>query len=71
MVSPHQHNHGHYTDTNNNNSNNNEYLKRLTRTGPKHLHVLYKYILSKFSAYNMDAVFQAYNMNETVHASWK
>ena len=24
--------------------NNNEYLERLTRTGPKHLHVLYKYI---------------------------
>ena len=31
--------------------NNNEYLECLTCTGPKHLHVLYKYILSKFSAY--------------------
>ena len=35
--------------------NNNEYLERLTRTGPKRLHVLYKYILSKFNAYNMNA----------------
>ena len=26
------------------NYNNNEYLERLTRTGPKRLHVLYKYI---------------------------
>ena len=34
---------------------NNEYLERLTRTGPKRLHVLYKYILSKFNAYNMNA----------------
>ena len=25
-------------------NNNNEYLERLTRTGPKRLHVLYKYI---------------------------
>ena len=38
-----------------NNNNNNKYLERLTRTGPKRLHVLYKYILSKFSAYNMNA----------------
>ena len=38
-----------------NNNNNNEYLERLTRTGPKRLHVLYKYILSKFNAYNMNA----------------
>ena len=36
------------------NNNNNEYLERLTRTGPKRLHVLYKYILSKFNAYNMN-----------------
>ena len=36
-------------------NNNNEYLERLTRTGPKRLHVLYKYILSKFIAYNMNA----------------
>ena len=35
--------------------NNNEYLERLTRTGPKRLHVLYKYTLSKFNAYNMNA----------------
>ena len=33
----------------------NEYLERLTRTGPKRLHILYKYILSKFNAYNMNA----------------
>ena len=33
------------------NNNSNEYLERLTRTGPKHLYVLYKYILSKFNAY--------------------
>ena len=37
------------------NNNNNEYLERLARTGPKRLHVLYKYILSKFNAYNMNA----------------
>ena len=36
-------------------NNNNEYLERLTRTGPKRLDVLYKYILSKFNAYNMNA----------------
>ena len=36
-------------------NNNNEYLERLTRTGPKRLHVLYEYILSKLSAYNMNA----------------
>ena len=29
------------------NDNNNEYLERLTRTGPKRLHVLYKYIFVK------------------------
>ena len=34
-------------------NNNNEYLECLTHTGPKHLHVLYKYILSKFNTYNM------------------
>ena len=32
-----------------------EYLERLTRTGPKRLHVLFKHILSKFSVYNMNA----------------
>ena len=32
-------------------TNNNEYLERLTRTGPKRLRILYKYIvLSKFNA---------------------
>ena len=31
---------------------NNVYLERLTRTGPKRLHILYMYILSKFNAYN-------------------
>ena len=36
-------------------NSNNEYLESLTRTGPKRLHILYKYILSKFSAYNMNA----------------
>ena len=29
--------------------------KRLTRTGPKRLHILYMYVLSKFNAYNMNA----------------
>ena len=29
------------------NNNNNEYLERLTHTGPKRLHVLYKYIFVK------------------------
>ncbi len=32
----------------------NQYLQCLTCTGPKCLHVLYKYILSKFNAYNMN-----------------
>ena len=32
----------------------NEYLERLTCTGPKRLHVICKYILSKFNAYNMN-----------------
>ena len=36
-------------------TNNNEYLEHLNHTGPKRLHVLYKYILSKFNAYNMNA----------------
>ena len=36
-------------------NNNNEYLEHLTRTGLKRLHVLYKYTLSKFNAYNMNA----------------
>ena len=40
--------------TSHNVNNNNEYLERLTRTGPKRLHVLYKYILSKFNAYKMN-----------------
>ena len=35
-------------------NNNNEYLERLTCTSPKRLHILYKYILSKLSAYNMN-----------------
>ena len=36
-------------------SNNNDYgLERLTRTGLKRLHVLYKYTLSKFNANNID-----------------
>ena len=35
-------------------NNNNEYLECLTHTGPMCLHILYKYILSKFSAYNMN-----------------
>ena len=36
-------------------NNNNKYLEHLTCTSPKRLHILYKYILSKFSAYNMNA----------------
>ena len=35
-------------------NNNNEYLEHLTCTGPKRLHVIYKYIWSKFNAYNMN-----------------
>ena len=33
-------------------NNNNEHLECLTSTGPKRLHVLYKYVLSKFNACN-------------------
>ena len=38
-------------------NNNNEYLECLTHTGPKHLqlHIVYKYLLSKFNACNMNA----------------
>ena len=38
-------------------NNNNEYLdlECLTCTGPKCLYIFYKYILSKFNAYNMNA----------------
>ena len=36
-------------------NNNNEYLESLTHTCPKRLHILYKHILSKFNAYNMNA----------------
>ena len=42
------------------NNKNNEDLERLTRTGPKRLHVLYKYTLSKFNAYNMKMHTHAY-----------
>ena len=47
----------HATRGSNQNFNNisNEYLERLSRTGPKSLPILYKYILSKFNAYNMNA----------------
>ena len=37
------------------NNNNNEYLEHLTHTGAKRLHILFKYILSKFNVYNMNA----------------
>ena len=40
---------------NNSYNNNNEYSECLTHTGPKRLHVLYKYILSTFNACNMNA----------------
>ena len=42
--------HGVHYSTN----NDDEYFERLTRTGPKRLHILYKYILSKFNSYNMN-----------------
>ena len=39
--------------TNSSNNNNNGYLKHLTCTGPKHIHIFYMYSLSKFNTYNM------------------
>ena len=33
----------------------NEYLERLTRAGPKRLHILYKYIVLKVNAYSTNA----------------
>ena len=55
-------------DNNNNssssNNNNNEYLERLTRTGPKRLHVLYKYIFK--NAYNMNAHTHARTVFENI-----
>ena len=51
----------------NSNNNNNEYLERLTRTGPKRLHVLYKYILSKFNAYNINAHTHARTHRDRTH----
>ena len=47
-------------------NNNNDYLERLTRTGPKRLHVLYKYTLSKFNAYNMNAHTHTHAHTETL-----
>ena len=35
-------------------NNNNEYLECLSHPGPKHVHILYKYLLSKFSTHNMN-----------------
>ena len=48
------------------NNNNNDYLERLTHTGPKRLHVLYKYILWKFNAYNMNAHMHAHTQTTAV-----
>jgi len=50
-------------------NNNNEYLERLTRTGRKRLHVLYKHILSKFSAYNMNARTHARTHTDTARCT--
>ena len=46
-------------------NNNNEYLERLTRTGPKRLHVAHKYTLSKFNAYNMNAHTHTHTLTHT------
>ena len=47
------------------NNNNNEYLERLTRIGPKHLHVLYKYIMYLYRIYIYIAHSQANNRTQT------
>ena len=44
------------------NNNNNKYLERLSPTGPKRLHSLYKHILSKFNIQHL-----TYNMNARTH----
>ena len=46
---------GFYLSVTFNNHNNHEYLQRLTCTGPNRLHILGKYRLSKFRAYNINA----------------
>ena len=48
-----------------NKNDNNEDLERLTNAGPKRLHVLYKYILSKFTAYNINTHTHAHAYTQT------
>ena len=53
-----------------------EYLEHLTRTGPKHLHIFYKYILPKINAYNINEHTHthtpvAYQGNETEEKVFK
>ena len=58
---------GHYQVRFNNN-NNNEYLECLTRTGPKHLHVLYKYIFVKIQCIQHECMHTRTHTHRLAHA---
>ena len=49
------------------NNNNNEYLERLTRTGPKCLHVLYKYIFVKIQCIQHECTHTDSHMHAHTH----
>ena len=49
-------------------NNNNEYLERLTRTGPKCLHVLYKYIFVKIQCIQHECTHTRTQTHRLAHA---
>ena len=51
-----------------NNNNNNEYLERPTRTGPKRLHVLYKYIFVKIQCIQHECTHTRTHTHRLAHA---
>ena len=50
------------------NNNNNEYLERQTRTGPKRLHVLYKYIFVKIQCIQHECTHTRTHTHRLAHA---
>ena len=51
-----------------NNNNNNEYLECLTCTGPKHLHILYKYIFVKIQCIQHECMHTRMQTHRLAHA---
>ena len=49
-------------------NNNNEYLERLTRTGPKRLHVFYKYIFVKIECIQHECTHTRTHTHRRAHA---